>query len=65
VSALDRHNFHDFILQVRKEEIDDLELLDRERKEVDLLHRLNLAILHETTKLGDRTLVAIAHIRTR
>ena len=33
--------------------VDNLVLLDRERVQVDLLHALNLAALHETAELGD------------
>lgn len=50
---LDRHDLHDLILELGEEEVDDLVLLDREREEVDLLHGLDLAILHETAELGD------------
>lgn len=50
---LDGHDLHDLILELGQEEVDDLELLDGEREEVDLLHGLDLAVLHETTQLGD------------
>ena len=50
---LDGHNLHDLVLELRQEEVDDLELLDGEGEEVDLLHRLDLAILHKTAELGD------------
>jgi len=43
---------HDLVLKGGEEEVDDLVLLDGERVEVDLLHGLDLASLHETTKLG-------------
>ena len=36
-----------------EEEVDNLVLLHGEREEVNLLHRLDLAVLHETTELGD------------
>lgn len=47
------HDLHDLVLELGEEEVDDLELLDGEREEVDLLHGLDLAILHETAELGD------------
>ena len=50
---LDGHDLHDLVLELRQEEVDDLELLDGEGEEVDLLHGLDLAILYETTELGD------------
>lgn len=50
---LDGHNLHDLVLEVREEEVDDLVLLDGEREEVDLLHGLDLSVLHETTEFGD------------
>ncbi len=50
---LHRHDLHDFILEFWQEIVDDLELLDRERKEVDLFHRLDLSVFHETSELGD------------
>lgn len=50
---LDGHDLHDLILELGEEEVHDLELLDGEREEVDLLHGLDLAILYETTQLGD------------
>merc|ERR1719458_528389 len=37
-----------------QEEVDDLELLNGEREEVDLLERLDLAVLDETAELGHR-----------
>jgi len=39
-------------LQLGQESVDDLELLDREREEVDLLDALDLAVLDEPTELG-------------
>lgn len=50
---LDGHDLHDFILELGEEGVDDLVLLDGEREEVDLLHGLDLAALHETSELGD------------
>jgi hypothetical protein len=44
---------HNLVLELGKEEVDDLVLLDGERVEVDLLHALDLAGLHQTTELGD------------
>ena len=45
-------HLHDLVLESGQEEVDDLVLLDGERVEVDLLHGLDLAGLHETTELG-------------
>lgn len=39
--------------ELGEEDVDDLVLLDGQREEVDLLNRLDLAVLYETTKLGD------------
>jgi len=51
---LDRHDLHDLISQGRAQKvIDDLVLLDWEGEKEDLLYRLDLAILDQTTKLGD------------
>lgn len=50
---LDRGDGHDLVLQVGKELVDDLVLLDGEREEVDLLHGLDLAVVHETTELRE------------
>lgn len=50
---LDGHDLHDFILELGQEVVDDLELLDGEREEVDLFHGLDLSILYETAELGD------------
>ena len=43
---LDGHDLHHFILELGQEGVDDLVLLDGQREEVDLLHGLDLAILH-------------------
>jgi len=48
------HDLHDLVLEFGEEEVDDLEFLDGEREKVDLLHRLDLAILDETAEFGDR-----------
>lgn len=45
---------HDLVLELGQEEVDDLVLLDGERVQVDLLHALDLASLHQTAQLGDR-----------
>lgn len=50
---LDGHDLHDLIFELGEEEIDDLVLLDGKREEVDLLHGLDLAVLHETAELSD------------
>ena len=44
---------HNLILELGQEEVDDLELLDGQREQVNLLHRPDLAVLHETAELGD------------
>jgi len=49
---LDGHDLHDFVLELREEEVDDLILLHGEREEVDFLEALDESLLHETTKLG-------------
>jgi hypothetical protein len=46
-------DLHNLILQLGQEEVDDLVLFDWERVKVDLLHRLDLSGLDETTELGD------------
>ena len=52
---LDRGDLHHLVLElVLHEEVDDLVLLDREREEVDLLERLDLARLDEEAELGAR-----------
>jgi len=51
---LDRHNLQDFILKSgAKEVVDDLELFNGQGEEVDLLQRLDLSILDQTSKLGN------------
>jgi hypothetical protein len=50
---LNRHDLHDLISKLRKEVINDLILLDREREEIDFLNRLDLVSLDKTTKLGN------------
>uniref|UniRef100_A0A182MF71 Uncharacterized protein n=1 Tax=Anopheles culicifacies TaxID=139723 RepID=A0A182MF71_9DIPT len=52
---LDGHDLQHLILQQTvQEEIDDLELFDRERVQVDFLERANLAILYQTAQLRHR-----------
>jgi len=51
---LDRHDLHDLILQGRAQKvIDDLVLLDGKGEKEDLLNGLDLALLDQTTELGD------------
>lgn len=50
---LDGSDGHDLVLESGKELVDDLVLLDGEREEVDLLHGLDLSVVHETSKLGN------------
>jgi len=51
---LHRHDLHDFVFEVREEEVDDLELFHGEREEIDFFHRFDLAVFDKTTELGDR-----------
>jgi len=51
---LNRHDLQNLILEGgTKEVIDDLELFDGQREEVDLLKRLDLSVLDQTAELGD------------
>lgn len=56
---LNGHDLHHLILELGEEEVDDLELLDRQREEIDLLHRLDLSVLHQTAELGNRNPVLV------
>lgn len=49
---LNGSNGHDLVLESGKELVDDLVLLDGEREEVDLLHRLDLSVVDQTSELG-------------
>lgn len=50
---LDRHDFQDLILQLgAQEEINDFELLDWQRVQVDLLQWTDFAFTNQTAKLG-------------
>ena len=50
---LDGHDLQDLVLQLlAEEEVDDFRLLDGKGVEVDLLERLDLAVLDEATELG-------------
>ncbi len=54
---LDGHDLDDLILELATgKELDNLVLLDGDGEKEDLLHGLDLAILHKTTKLGKRNL---------
>lgn len=50
---LDGLDLHDLVLELGQEKVDDLELLDGQRVQVDLLHAGDLAGLDETAELGD------------
>lgn len=50
---LDGSNRHDLVLQTGEELVDNLVLLDGEGEEVDLLHRLDLAVVDQTTELSE------------
>ena len=47
-------HLHNLVLELGEEEVDNLELLDREGVQVNLLHALDLASLDKTAQLGDR-----------
>merc|ERR1719353_1495209 len=53
---LDRHDLHNIVLELlcREEDVDNLELLDRQRMQVDVLNRGDLAILHQAAELRAR-----------
>lgn len=59
-----RPHLHDLVLELWQEEVDDLVLLDWQGVEVDLLHALDLAGLHETTELGDWLPLLLVALRT-
>jgi hypothetical protein len=64
---LHRHDLHDFVPQSvhTNEVIHNLELLDREREQENFFDRLDLSILYETAKLGNRDpLLLLALITT-
>lgn len=42
---LNRHDFHDFVLEFWQEKVDDLEFFHREGEQVNLLHRLDFPVL--------------------
>lgn len=50
---LDGSNAHDLVLEGGEEDVDDLVLFDGQREEVDLLHRLDLSILDQSTEFGN------------
>jgi hypothetical protein len=50
---LDRHDLHDLILQLGKEVVNNLVLLDGKGEKVDFLDSLDLTILNKATKLGN------------
>ncbi len=53
---LDRHDLHDLILQgITEQGVDDLVFLDWEGEQEDLFDALDLSVLDQTTKLGDRS----------
>merc|ERR1719335_1749067 len=49
-------NLHHFVFECAgcKENVNDLELLDRQRMQIDILNSQNLAIFHKTSKLCGR-----------
>ena len=51
---LHRCDLHHLVGELRQQDIHHLVLLNGEREQVDLFHRLDLAILHETTKRRHR-----------
>ena len=50
---LNGHDLHDLVLELGDKEVDDLVLLDGEGEEVDLLDRLDLAVLDESADRGN------------
>jgi hypothetical protein len=50
---LDRGDLHNLILEFGEEVVNNLVFLDREREKIDLFNGLDLAILDETTELGN------------
>ena len=50
---LDGHDLHNVILEFGEEVVDNLVFLNGKGEEVDLLQGFDLAILYETTELGD------------
>jgi hypothetical protein len=46
-------HLHNLILELGQEEVNNLVLLDGQGVQVDLLHALDLASLHQTAELGD------------
>ena len=50
---LNRHDLHDLVFEFWEERVDDLVLLNRERKEVDFLQGLDLSVFHEAAKFCD------------
>ena len=66
---LDRLNFHHLVLQLvrtrrAKKIINDLVLLDRHREQIDVLKRLDLSSLDQTTELGARNPLLFVTITT-
>jgi len=63
---LHRHDLHDLVLQGGAQKVvDDLVLLDGKGEKEDLLNRLDLSLLDETSELGDRDpLVLVALVST-
>lgn len=60
---LHRHDLHDLVSQGRAQEVvNDLVLLDREGEKEDLLNRLDLALLHQATELGDWDPLALTFV---
>merc|ERR1712066_1227220 len=50
---LDGHDLENLVLEGwAQEQVNDLVLLNGQREEVDLLQRLDLAVLHQTSQLG-------------
>lgn len=50
---LNGHDLHDLVLELGQQKVDNLVLLDGEREQVDLLNRLDLAVLDESADRGD------------
>ena len=48
---LDGHDLHNFVLELGKQEVDDLVLLDGEREQIDLLNGFNISGANQATEL--------------
>jgi len=61
---LNGHDLHNLVLELGKEEVDDLVLLDGEGEEVDLLNRLDLAVLDKSANGGNGNPLLLLFVTT-